>query len=85
MNEDSLQKSNQNISTQPKISIDKLINDASNTITHVVSRYANNDYMLQRLYLHIVNYLPSTLENECKNYQKRRIIDWLGFDFVFPN
>ena len=69
MNEEFVQKSNQTISSQPKMSIDKLINDASNTVTHLASKYANNDYMLQRLYLHIVNYLPSTLENECKNYQ----------------
>lgn len=33
--------------------------------------YKDNDYMLQRIYSHIVVNLPNTLENEAKNYEKR--------------
>ena len=33
--------------------------------------YKDNDYMLQRIYNHIVINLPNTLENEAKNYEKR--------------
>lgn len=33
--------------------------------------YKDNDYMLQRIYNHIVLTLPNTLENEAKNYEKR--------------
>jgi hypothetical protein len=33
--------------------------------------YKDNDYMLQRIYSHIVLNLPNTLENEAKNYEKR--------------
>jgi len=31
----------------------------------------NNDYMLQRIHNHVVNYLPSVLDNELKNHEKR--------------
>jgi hypothetical protein len=34
-------------------------------------QYKNNDYMLQRIYNHIVINLQNTLDNECKNYEKR--------------
>lgn len=33
--------------------------------------YKDNDYMLQRVYNHMINILPNTLENEAKNYEKR--------------
>jgi hypothetical protein len=33
--------------------------------------YKDNDYMLQRVYNHIVLNLPNTLENEAKNYERR--------------
>jgi hypothetical protein len=33
--------------------------------------YKDNDYMLQRIYNHIVLNLSNTLENEAKNYEKR--------------
>jgi len=33
--------------------------------------YENNDYMLQRIQNHIINYLPNTLSNEYKNYERR--------------
>jgi hypothetical protein len=33
--------------------------------------YENNEYMLQRIHSHVVNYLPSVLDNELKNHEKR--------------
>ena len=33
--------------------------------------YKDNDYMLQRIYCHVVQNLPNTLETESKNYEKR--------------
>jgi hypothetical protein len=33
--------------------------------------YKDNDYMMQRIYNHIVINMPNTLENEAKNYEKR--------------
>ena len=33
--------------------------------------YKDNDYMLQRIYNHIVVNLPNTLENEARNHEKR--------------
>jgi len=36
-------------------------------------KYKNDDYMKQRLNYHIMNLLPSTLDNECKNHEKRVI------------
>lgn len=33
--------------------------------------YENDDYMLQRIYTHVHNYLPNTLKNEKVNHEKR--------------
>jgi len=33
--------------------------------------YENDDYMLQRIYTHVNNYLPNTLKNEKLNHEKR--------------
>ena len=41
-------------------------------VNELFQKYEENDYMLQRIYNHIVNYLPNTLENECKNYEERQ-------------
>jgi hypothetical protein len=41
-------------------------------ISNLCQKYENNDYMLQRIHNHIVNYLPNTLENEFKNYAERQ-------------
>ena len=45
----------------------------STIIEELLEKYKNNDYMKQRLNYHITNLLPSTLENECKNHDKRVI------------
>jgi len=42
-------------------------------IETLFQKYKDNDYMQQRLNYHIMNFLPSTLENECKNREKRVI------------
>lgn len=41
------------------------------TIKQLCEKYQNNLYMLNRINNHINAYLPNTLENECKNYEKR--------------
>jgi hypothetical protein len=46
-------------------------NNCKETITSLIEKYKDNDYMLQRINNHIVTYLPNTLDNELKNYEKR--------------
>ena len=41
------------------------------TIQNLIEKYKDNEYMIQRIYNHIVLYLPNTLENESKNRDKR--------------
>ena len=41
------------------------------TINELFEKYCDNDYMLQRIHNHIVNYLPNTLSNECKLNEER--------------
>ena len=43
----------------------------SETFKKMLDKYKDNEYMTQRIYNHIVNYLPTTLENEFKNHEKR--------------
>ena len=43
------------------------------SICNLYSIYENDNYMIQRLHNHIVNYLPNTLESEMKNHEKRII------------
>ena len=43
----------------------------SETINALIEKYKDDEYMTQRVYNHIVNYLPNTLENEYKNHEKR--------------
>lgn len=52
-------------------SIDVLKNDCISKITSLIDNYSNNEYVLNRLKIHILNYLPNSLENELKNHQKR--------------
>jgi predicted nucleic acid-binding protein len=42
-----------------------------NVMTDQIDKYKNNEYMLQRIYSHIVLYLPTTLGNEFQNHEKR--------------
>jgi hypothetical protein len=41
------------------------------TILNLLQKYNSSEYMLQRIQNHIINYLPNTLDNEQKNYEKR--------------
>jgi hypothetical protein len=43
----------------------------SETIKGLIEKYKDDEYMIQRVYNHIVNYLPNTLDNEFKNHEKR--------------
>jgi hypothetical protein len=46
-------------------------NECLQTINKLYETYKDNDYILQRIYTHIVLNLPNTLETESKNYEKR--------------
>lgn len=46
--------------------------DCYYSIEKLFEKYKDNDYIQQRIYNHIVTYLPNTLENESKNYEKRQ-------------
>jgi hypothetical protein len=41
------------------------------SVQDLFQKYENNEYMLQRIHNHVVNYLPSILDNELKNHEKR--------------
>ena len=45
----------------------------ADTLKELFDKYKDNEYMTQRIYNHIVNYLPNTLENEMKLHEKRVI------------
>lgn len=45
--------------------------DCLSSIDKLFEKYKDNEYMLQRIYNHISLFLPNTLENEYKNYEKR--------------
>ncbi len=46
-------------------------NECLNSVEYFFNKYKDNDYMIQRIYNHIVFNLPNTLENESKNYEKK--------------
>jgi hypothetical protein len=50
---------------------DSIIDKCKQSITVLYEKYKNNEYMLQRLHNHVVNYLPNTLDYELKNHEKR--------------
>jgi hypothetical protein len=51
------------------LNIPNLKSKCSDSLLELFKKYDNNDYMLQRIYTHIVNYLPNTLDNEFNNYE----------------
>jgi hypothetical protein len=51
--------------------MDKLQDKCNVIINSLIKKYEGNEYMTQRIYNHIVNYLPNTLDNEFINYEKR--------------
>lgn len=50
---------------------DNLKSKCVKTINDLFEKYHDNNYMLQRIHNHIVNYLPNTLSNECKLNEER--------------
>jgi len=53
------------------MSLEEILADSTNTITILLKKYKDSEYMIQRIKTHINNYLPNTLENELKNYEER--------------
>ena len=43
----------------------------SETVKGLLEKYKDNEYMIHRIYNHVVTYLPTTLDNELKNHEKR--------------
>ena len=41
------------------------------TVDNLFNKYNGNEYMLQRICNHIINYLPTTLDSELRNYEMR--------------
>jgi hypothetical protein len=50
------------------------------SIERLFDKYKDNEYMLQRIYNHISIYLPNTLENEYKNYERRQNLNTYLFE-----
>ena len=57
--------------TIEKINEESLEHKCFETIKSLIEKYKENEYMTQRIYAHVVNYLPNTLDNEDKNHEKR--------------
>ena len=45
--------------------------DCINAVNLLLDKYKDDTYMIQRIYNHVVSYLPNTLETEYKNHEKR--------------
>ena len=56
-----------------KLKNDKLTiqTECENAVKLLIEQYKDDNYMLQRIYNHVVTYLPNTLETEYKNHEKR--------------
>lgn len=54
------------------LSIDELKTNCYSKIDDLIAKYKDNDYMLQRINTHVVNYLQNSLDNELKNHIKRQ-------------
>ena len=51
---------------------EELMNTFQHHLEMLYKKYEGNDYMIQRIYSHVVNYLPNTLDNEYQNFEKRQ-------------
>jgi hypothetical protein len=49
----------------------QLETECMNTITTLIEKYKDNDYMLQRIRNHVITCLTNTLENEFKTHEER--------------
>jgi hypothetical protein len=54
--------------------------DCASCIEKLFDKYKDNEYMIQRIYNHISTYLPNTLENEHKNYERRQNLNTYLFE-----
>ena len=63
----------ENINANININIDDLKINCFNAITELFEKYKDHEYMLQRINTHVVNYLPNSLSNECKQHEDRLI------------
>ena len=43
--------------------------DCIDAVKLLIEKYKDDNYMIQRIYNHIVTYLPNTLETEYKNHE----------------
>ena len=59
--------------TNTNTDINELPTKCFGIISELFEKYKNNEYMIQRITNHIVNYLPNTLSNECKHYEDRLV------------
>lgn len=62
------------MSDQEEKDAQNIVEDSSkyfDIIKNLFAKYENNPYMYQRLCFHLTNILPSTLESEDKNHEKR--------------
>ena len=50
---------------------DDLKTKCFDAINELFEKYKDHTYMLQRIHTHIVNYLPNSLTNECKQHEDR--------------
>jgi hypothetical protein len=48
-----------------------LMTKCYDAVNELFNKFETNEYILQRIFTHIVNYLPNTLDNELKNYEQR--------------
>jgi glutamyl/glutaminyl-tRNA synthetase len=53
------------------MSVETIQTDCINTIIELLEKYKENEYMIQRIKTHVLNYLPNTLENELKIHEER--------------
>jgi len=51
--------------------IEQLQENCIVSLNELFKNYENDNYMLQRIYTHVHNYLPNTLKNEKVNHEKR--------------
>jgi hypothetical protein len=49
----------------------EVYNKTTETISLLIDKYKDNEYMLQRIQAHVTQHLPTTLETESTNYEKR--------------
>jgi hypothetical protein len=52
---------------------DDLKSKCFDAINELFEKYKDHTYMLQRIHTHVVNYLPNSLTNECKQHEDRLI------------